>query len=81
MARYTTIRLSLKDKKRLEKLAKLLGGRSLTDTLRYILDIAERELEKYDVNIDTVLSSLKYGRDIGETNAEDLDKYLYGESQ
>ena len=80
MARYTTIRLSLKDKKRLEKLAKLLGGRSLTDTLRYILDIAERELEKYDVNIDTVLSSLKYGRDIGETNAEDLDKYLYGES-
>ena len=81
MARYTTIRLSLKDKKRLEKLAKLLGGRSLTDTLRYILDIAERELEKYDVNIDTVLSSLKYGKDIGETNAEDLDKYLYGESQ
>jgi len=80
MARYTTIRLSLKDKKRLEKLAKLLGGRSLTDTLRYILDIAERELEKYDVNIDTVLSSLKYGKDIGETNAEDLDKYLYGES-
>ena len=80
MARYTTIRLSLKDKKRLEKLAKLLGGRSLTDTLRYILDIAEKELEKYDVNIDTVLSSLKYGKDIGETNAEDLDKYLYGES-
>ena len=81
MARYTTIRLSLKDKKRLEKLAKLLGGRSLTDTLRIVLDIAEKELEKYDVNIDTVLSSLKYGKDIGETNAEDLDKYLYGESQ
>jgi len=66
MVKYTTIRLSLKDKERLEKLSKLMGSKSLAETLRYVLDIAEREFDKYS-------------RDISETDAEDADKYLYDE--
>jgi len=79
MIKYTTIRLSLKDKKRLEKLSKLMGSKSLAETLRYVLDIAEREFDKCRGSLDSVLSALKYSRDIGETNAEDVNRYLYGE--
>ncbi|RLF17919.1 MAG: hypothetical protein DRZ82_09200 [Thermoprotei archaeon] len=78
MGRYTTIRISLDDKKRLERLAKLMGNRSLVDTLRCILDIAERELDRYKGDLKAVFSSLRYAKDVGETDAEDVDRYLYG---
>mgnify|MGYP000067651807 CR=1 FL=1 len=81
MAKYTTIRISLEDKRRLERLAKLMGNKSLADTLRYVLSIAEREFERYKGDLSAVLSSLKYAKDVGETNAEEVDKYLYGESE
>ena len=80
MGRYTTIRVSLEDKAKLKKIAKLLGARSLTEALRYALMVAEKELEKQEGSLDTVFSSLKYARNVGLTNAEDVDKYLYGES-
>lgn len=79
MPRYTTIRVSLEDKEKLERLAKLMGTKSLADTLRRVLDIAEKEIEKYRADPSTVLASLKHARDAGETNAENVDKYLYGE--
>lgn len=79
MSRYTTIRISLEDKERLQRIAKLMGIKSLADTLRFILDIAEKEIEKYRVDPSLILTSLKYAKDIGETNAEEVDKYLYGE--
>ena len=77
--KYTTIRISVKDRERLKRLAKLLGYRSLSDTLRYALDVAEKEVDKVKGDLNDVLSSLKYARDVGETSAEDVDKYLYGE--
>ena len=80
MSKYTTIRVSFEDKERLQRLAKLMGSKSLADTLRYVLDIAEKEIEKYSADLNSVLASLKHARDIGETNAEEVDKYLYGES-
>jgi hypothetical protein len=76
--KYTTIRISVKDKKRLERLAKLLKCGSLSDALRYALSVAEREVDKAGGDLDQVFKSLKYARDIGETRAEDVDKYLYG---
>ena len=77
--RYTTIRVSVKDKERLERLAKLLKCRRLSDALRYALSVAEREIDKVRGDLDHVLASLKYARDVGETWAEDVDKYLCGE--
>ncbi len=76
---YTTIRVSVKDKKRLERLAKLLKCKSLSEALRYALSVAEREIDKVKGDLNHVLASLKYARDVGETQAEDIDKYLYGE--
>lgn len=79
MARYTTIRVALEDKKRLERLAKLMGW-SLSETLRHAIEIAEKTLlEKQQASLEPVIRSLRYARDIGETNAEEIDKLLYGE--
>lgn len=78
MSRYTTIRISLEDKKRLEKLAKLMGVESIAEALRRVLSIAEKEIDKYKGDLNIVLSSLKYAKDIGETDAREVDKYLYG---
>lgn len=77
--KYTTIRISVRDKERLERLAKLLKCRSLSDALRYALSVAEREIDKVKGDLDHVLASLRYARDVGETRAEEVDKYLYGE--
>ena len=75
--RYVTIRISVKDKERLKRLAKFLGYRSLIDALRYALDVAEEEVDKVKGDLNDVLSSLKYARNVGETSAEDVDRYLY----
>ena len=77
--KYTTIRISVRDKERLERIAKLLKCKSLTDALRFALSVAEREIDKVKGDLNHVLASLKYARDVGETQAEDIDKYLYGE--
>lgn len=77
--KYTTIRISIEDKKRLERLVKLLKCKSFTDALRFALSVAEREMDRQKGDLNKVLSSLKYAKDIGKTRAEDIDKYLYGE--
>jgi len=79
VVKYTTIGISIRDKERLERLTKLLKYRNLTDALRFALDVAEREIDKMSGNIESVFASLKYSKDIGQTNAEELDKYLYSE--
>ena len=43
--------------------------------------MAEGELEKADANLGRVLSTLTYARDVGGTNAEEVDEYLYGASE
>jgi len=77
VARYTTIRISTKDKNRLERLAKLMGCRSLAEALRKIITIAEYELDKYQKDLAIVLQSLRHAKDIGETDAEKVDEYIY----
>jgi len=76
---YTTIRISKRDKRRLERLARLLN-RNATQALRYAIDAAEREANRFKGDVNKVISSLRYAKDIGETNAEDIDVYLYGGS-
>ena len=76
--KYTTIRISVEDRERLRRLAKLLGYKTLSDALRYALDVAEKEVDKVKGDLNIVLSSLKYAKDVGETDAGDVDKYLYG---
>ena len=75
---YTTIRISREDRERLRRIAKLLNKNSLAETLRYLISLAERELDRQEGKLKNVISSLKYAKDIGPTNAEDVDRYLYG---
>ena len=76
--KYTTIRVSVEDKRKLERIARLIQAKSLVQALRFVLEVAEKELGKFKGNIEQVLSSLKYARDVGSTNAEKVDEYLYG---
>ncbi len=78
MIDYTTIRISMEDKCRLERLAKIMNCKSLAETLRRILSIAEKRLIGQR-DLVKAFSTLKYARDIGETNATKVDEYLYGE--
>lgn len=80
MPSYTTIRISVRDRERLRRLAKLMGAKSLAEALRLAIAIAEQELEKHRGDVEKVVSSLRYARDLGRTNAEDVDRYLYGEA-
>ena len=77
--KYTTVRLSEEDKRRLEKLSKKLN-KSLAETLRFAISLAEKEVNKFKGDPEIVLSSLRYAKDIGKTNAEKVDEYLYGGS-
>ncbi len=77
--RYTTIRISVEDKERLERLARLLRCSSLAEALRYALSVAEKEVDRVREDPSAVLDSLKYARYVSETRAEDVDKHLYGE--
>ena len=79
MLKYATIRTSIEDKRRLERLAKLMNCTSLAETFRRILSIAEKELNRTKGNVVKAFSTLRYARDIGETNAAKVDEYLYGE--
>ena len=74
---YTTIRVLKRDKERLRRLAKLLGLKSISDALRYAISVAERELERCKGDVRVVLSSLRYAKDVGETDAGRVDEYLY----
>ena len=74
---YTTVRISVEDKRRLEILSKKLR-RSLGETIRFAIEVAEKELDKFSGDLDKVLSTLRNAKDIGETNAENVDEYLYG---
>ena len=77
--RYTTIRVRVEDKERLKRLARLLKCKSISGALRYALSVAEREVDSVRGDLDSVLSSLKHARNVGETRACDADRYLYGE--
>jgi len=77
--KYTTIRISIEDRERLRRLAKLTGHDSLAAALRYALDIAEKSIERKKGDVKKVFKSLKYAKNIGRTDATLVDKYLYGE--
>lgn len=79
MSKYTTIRISKKVKDSLKRFAKKIGAKSLSQALKEAIKIAEKEYDHFSGNIELVLQSLNKSKDIGKTNAEKVDQYLYGE--
>ena len=81
MGRTTTVRISAEDKERLEKVRRRMGKKTLSETMRALLEMGERESDIFKADTRLILSTLQYARDIGETNASKIDEYLYGEAE
>lgn len=79
MSEYTTIRIPLRVKKKLEIFAKKINEKSLTKALEKAIEIASREADSFKGDLNIVLKSLKKAKDIGETDASKVDQYLYGD--
>jgi len=75
--KYATIRTSIEDKRRLERLAKLMNCTSLAETFRRILSITEKELDKTKENVVKAFLTLRYAKDVGETDTTKVDEYLH----
>ena len=74
---YTTIRVRREDRDRLERLAKRLGCKSLGEAFSRILDLAEESLDRTHFDASIVFGSLRYARNVGPTDAGEVDEYLY----
>ncbi len=79
LSEYTTIRIPLRVKRKLEIFAKKINEKSLTKALEKAIEIASREADSFKGDLNIVLKSLKKARDIGETDASKIDQYLYGD--
>ncbi|MCD6514491.1 MAG: hypothetical protein J7L07_06175 [Candidatus Odinarchaeota archaeon] len=78
MSKYTTIRVPVRTKERLKNFARKIKARSLADAIEKAIDMSEKEYDKFKGDVKRVLKSLEKAKDIGETNAEKVDEYLYG---
>ncbi len=72
----TTIRLMRRDKERLEALAKKAGKKKLTETLRFAMDAAEREMERFYGNPAALEEALKAAAPIARRTSERVDEEL-----
>jgi predicted DNA-binding protein len=72
----TTIRIMRRDKERLEMLAKKSGRKKLTDTLRFAMDAAEREVEGFKGNPAAIEEALKAAAPIAKKTSERVDEEL-----
>ncbi len=67
MGESTTVRISHKAKVKLEKIALLLGL-SIKDALEYAIDLAEKDLDKYQGDLDFLKKILSDKRGSGYTD-------------
>jgi len=72
----TTLRIRRSDKERLERLAKRLGAKRLTDALRAALEAAEREAESYKGEPAAVTEALRFAKPVARSISEHVDEEL-----
>ncbi|RLI65287.1 MAG: hypothetical protein DRO67_02850, partial [Candidatus Asgardarchaeum californiense] len=75
-----TIRIPMKTKEKVKKFAIKIKAKSLAEAIEKAIDISEKEYDKFKGDIDKLFEALSVAKDVGVTNAEDVDKYLYGEN-
>ena len=72
----TTVRLSREDKIRLEKLARKLNL-SLAETLSYAISVAEKEVDKFEGDLNVLLNILEKAGSSGKKRvSERVDEEL-----
>ena len=78
---YSTIRVPIRTKEKIKKFATKIKAKSLAEAIEKAIDISEQEYDKFRGDINKVIESLSAAKDIGETNAEKIDEYLYGDTR
>jgi len=72
------IRVESETREKLEILKKKLGAKSMSQLLKIIVDVAEKELDKFKGNPKIFLKTLKFAGEAGTHDSEQVDKLLYG---
>ena len=72
----TTLRIRRSDKERLERLAKRLGAKRLTDAFRAALEAAEKEAENFTGEPGAVMEALKFAKPVARNISEHVDEEL-----
>ncbi|MHA1582953.1 MAG: hypothetical protein ACTSYM_10750 [Candidatus Baldrarchaeia archaeon] len=74
----SVIRVESETREKLEVLKKKLGAKSMSQLLKIIVDVAEKELDKFKGNPKIFLKTLKFAGEAGTHDSEQVDKLLYG---
>jgi len=64
---------------RLRKLKVKVGAKSMTELISILVEIAEKELDKFHGDPRVFLETLKYAGEGGREDSERVDELLYGE--
>ncbi len=72
------VRRDVKD--RLEKLRKKVGAKSMSELIAILVDIGERELDKFRGDLGALTRSLRFAGEAGRDDSEKIDELLYGGS-
>jgi hypothetical protein len=73
-----TIRVPKRDKQRLERLAKKIGNRKLSEAFRFALSVAERDTDTFQGNIEALVKRRNSVRAVGGKVSEKVDDILAG---
>lgn len=72
----TTIRVSIQDKKRLERLARRIGASTMSAALRKAIELAEVDDENFTGKPEELSKTLRHSTSLGRTVSNDVDKEL-----
>ncbi len=75
----SAIRVRAEVKDRLERLKKKTGAKSMSELIAILVDIGEKELDKFKGNIEALNKSLKFAGEAGREDSERIDELLYGD--
>ena len=63
---------------KLKKLKARVGAKSMSELISVLIEVAERELDRFHGDPEVFLSSLKYAGEAGKYDSEKVDELLYG---
>jgi predicted CopG family antitoxin len=75
----SVIRVSEETYEELKKLMKLTGAKSMSELISFLVKVSQKEIDRFNGNPRTFLSTLKYTRSAGKYDSEKVDELLYGE--
>jgi len=74
----SVIRVDSETREKLEILKKKIGAKNMSQLVRLIVDVAERELDKFKGDPKVFLKTLKFAGEAGTHDSEQIDQLLYG---